>query len=426
MKRRCLTVLLITVALLCGEAYHGGGLAEAGTKVTAITLYRGAASYLKVPGNAKKKAGTKYRYKSSVSKIVSVNKKGKIKAKKAGTAVITMKPKRGKKKVFRCRIRVVDYVAKLAFSSASQVILTRGGKSRIRAEVLPKTAKQRGVTFSSRDEHVAKVSQTGEITAIDEGMTYIDVTSKGKKKNGKKASQPVLVYVNAEPGTAVVPAPVIPSLDDTVIQAPDMTPSPQGTAAPGGTQPPVMTEQPASPGMSEPPAGSPQPSGMPLVPATEKPSEPPVPTVKPPQTLQEYIAAIPAPGPEKLLAARFVVSSQGRVSTLYFLNRSYTGNVSLVIDGVVLQGSGSVSSLMSSLQNEVATVLKGPYYTDADGNSRRIFRIGRGSSSEPWVIQNRRDNTAYSFYAQAVDSVYGTPYSLLVADGDTGAHIVLR
>lgn len=431
MKRQYLTVLLIIMALVCGETYHGGELAKAGQKVAAITLYRGAGSYIKMPGNSKKKAGTKYRYTSSAPKIASVSKKGKVKGKKAGTAVVTMRSKGGKKKIFRCRVRVVDYVAKLAFSSASQIILNRGGKSQIRAEVLPKTAGERGMTFSSRDEHVAKVSRTGEVVAVDEGMTYIDVTSKGKKKNGKKVSKTIIVYVNAEQGTIAAPTPVIPSLDDVVLQAPDVTaapggaPMPTATAEPDATQPPVVTEQ---PGTAEPPSGS----QLPFV--TEKPADPTavppvptvVPTVKPPQTLQEYIAAIPSPGPEKLLAARFLVSSQGRTSTLYFLNKSYVGNVSLVVDGVTLQGAGSVSSLMSRLQTEVATVLEGPYFTDADGNSRRIFRIGRESSSDPWVIQNRRDNTAYSLYVQAEDTIYGTPYSLLIADGDTGEHIVLK
>lgn len=447
MKRRYLTVLLIIMALVCGETYHGGELAKAGQKVAAITLYRGAGSYIKMPGNSKKKAGTKYRYTSSAPKIASVSKKGKVKGKKAGTAVVTMKSKAGKKKVFRCRIRVVDYVAKLAFSSASQIILNRGEKSQIRAEVLPKTAGERGMTFSSRDEHVAKVSQTGEVVAVDEGMTYIDVTSKGKKKNGKKVSKAILVYVNAEQGTIVAPTPVIPSLDDVVIQAPDVTVAPGGppvataTAVPGETQPPVVTEQPGTteqPDMTEQP-GTVPPSASSLPSETEKPEEPTAvptvaptvaptvtPTEKPPQTLADYIAAIPSPGPEKLLAARFLVSSQGKTSTLYFLNKSYVGNVSLVIDGITLQGAGSVNSLMLSLQTEVATVLKGPYYTDADGNSRRIFRIGRESSSDPWMIQNRRDNTAYSFYVRAEDTIYGTPYSLLIADGDTGTHIVLK
>lgn len=194
---------------------------------------------------------------------------------------------------------------------------------------------------------------------------------------------------------------------------------PGETGETGASRPPGET---AEPDTSRPPEKTGRPDITPTPAATEQPPE----TEPPARTLEQYIAEIQPPGPQTLQAASFVVSSQGRISTLYFLNKAYAGKVSLVIDGVLLQGAGSVEDLLTGLQQEVGVVLKGPYYTSEGGSRRRVFRIGRSSSEEPWVIRNRRDNTVYSFYVMAVDTVYGTPYGLIVADGDTSARIAVQ
>lgn len=392
MNRRHILLLFLVAVLLGTELHQGGAPVRADKKMTTVTLYRGKSISLTVPKDSKKKAGSKYRYKCSRPGIVSVSKKGRIKGKKAGTAVVTMRGKGKKGQVFRYRVRVVDYVKDISFSSASQLVLKIGEKSKIRSRILPKTAGEKGVSYHSGDKAVAKVSRTGEVEAVDEGMTYIDVRSRGKKKNGKKVSKKILIYISE--ATENVTKPVMPSLEDLLIWKPAVTQGP-GVSQPATTKKPGETSRPGD-------------------------------TQKPAQTLEEGIAAIPSPSPETLVAANFVVSAQGRISTLYFLNRSYKGNVSLMIDGILLQGDGSVDSLLAKLQKETGVILKGPYYTASDGVSRRVFRIGRESADKPWVIKNRRDGTVYSFYAQALDSVYKTPYGLIVADGDTSSHITLQ
>lgn len=377
MNRRHVIALFLIVVLLGTELCRGGVSVSAGKKPRTVTLYRGKSRFLAVPKDSKKKAGSKYRYTSSRPDIVSVSKKGRIKGKKTGTAVVTMRQQSKKSQVYQYRVRVVDYVKDISLSSASRVVLKVGEKSKICARILPKTSGEKGLTYHSGNEAVVNVSRTGEVTAVDEGMTYIDVKSQGKKKNGKKIKKRILVYVSEV--TEDVPGPVTPSLGDLVIGEPAATGEPPATGEPGTSQ-----------------------------------------------TLEEKIAAIPSPASDTLVAANFVVSAQGRISTLYFLNRSYKGNVSLKIDGVLLQGAGSVDSLLTKLQNEVVVIFKGPYFTDSDGKSRPVFRIGRDSDKEPWVIKNRRDNTTYSFYAQVSDTVYKTPYGLIVADGDTSSHITLQ
>lgn len=411
--RRCMAVLLFTV-LICGELCPVSGRAETVKNAGQITMYRGRSMYLKIPGK-KKRAGSIYRYRCSRPKVISVSKKGRIKAKKTGTAVVEMRRKgKGRARV-RTRIRVVDYVKKVSVNSASQIVMKAGEEAQIRAEALPHTAGNRGLTYHSENEAVAKVSKAGRITGIDEGLVYIGVRSSGKNKKGRTVGTKILVSVS--PDTVQIPAPVFPALTDTVLKSSVATATPPATPLPDTQQTPVVNMSP-----------SPDPTNMPF--STALPSVTALPslmaTQKPPQTLSEYIAAIPSPSDQTLVAAQFVTASGGRLSTLYFLNPSFTGTVSLVVDGIPFESAGSVASMMRRLQDEAGVFLQGPYYTDQNGNSRRVFRIGRGDCTEPWVIQNRRDGTEYALYALAEDTRYHSPYGVIVADGDTSSRIVLR
>lgn len=429
--RRYIAVLLFTI-LICGEVCPDSGMVKAVKASGQITLYRGKSIYLKIPGK-KKRAGRSYRYKSSRPSVISVSKKGRVKAKKAGTAVVTMRRKGKAKTGFRTRIRVVDYVKKVSVNTATQIVMKAGEEVRIRAEVLPRTAGNRGLTYQSENEAVAKVSKAGRIMAIDEGMVYIGVTSRGKDKKGRTVGTKILVSVSSD--APQVSAPVFPSPQDTVLQSSIVTEMPTNPASPSPTEMPSETASPdtqQSPVVTKSPVSDPTVSNEPLNTAmpskTSMPSETALPaaTQKPPQTLSEYVAAIPSPSAQTLVAARFVTASGGRLSTLYFLNPSFTGTVSLVVDGIPLQSSGSVASMMKRLQDEAGVFLQGPSYTDKNGNSRRVFRIGRNDSTEPWVIQNRRDGTEYSLYALAVDTRYHSPYGVIVADGDTSLQIIVQ
>lgn len=414
-----MAVLLFTV-LICGELCPVSGRAETVKNAGQITMYRGRSMYLKIPGK-KKRAGSIYRYRCSRPGVISVSKKGRIKAKKTGTAVVEMRRKgKGRARV-RTRIRVVDYVKKVSVNTASQIVMKAGEEAQIRAEVLPHTAGNRGLAYHSENEAVAKVSKAGRITAVDEGLVYIGVRSSGKNKKGKTVGTKILVGVSPE--AVQVPAPVFPSLTDTVLQSSVVTTVPPATPPPDTWQMPVVNMSP-----SPDPTNMPWKTASPL--ASEAPSQTALPslmaTQKPPQTLSEYIAAIPSPSDQTLVAAQFVTASGGRLSTLYFLNPSFTGTVSLVVDGIPFESAGSVASMMRRLQDEAGVFLQGPYYTDQNGNSRRVFRIGRGDRTEPWVIQNRRDGTEYALYALAEDTTYHSLYGVIVADGDTSSRIVLR
>lgn len=379
MKKRYL-MILCTIAVLFAWGSCQSDKAYAKNRCE-IFLYLGKSMNLKMPDQSTKKAGKKFRYQVSKKGIVTVSKSGRVFAKKAGTTVITMTKKGKEKKVVKCKVRVISYVRKISLTSASHVVLKAGETSKIRANVVPKTA-DGTLTYKSLDEAIVKVNKAGKISAVDAGLTYIDVITKGKTQKGKKLKKRVLVYVSDK--TVELPKPVIPEKTDLVLK--DNT----------------VVEN--------------NPDEVPV----------PAPTSKPTQTLEQAIAAIPTPDARTLLAASFVITSGEKTSTIYFLNRAYEGDVSLSVDGVLLQGSGKVTSLLARLESEVAVLLQGPFFTDSEGTSRRVFRIGRDQETDPWVIQNRQAATRYSLSAYANDTFYGTPYGLIVADGDTLTKIQLK
>ena len=79
----------------------------------------------------------------------------------------------------------------------SEVTLEVGATTKLKASVLPATATSKTVTWRSLDESVAKVSSSGEVTAVKEGRTTVEATA----LNGKAGSCTVTVAAKAPPVT---------------------------------------------------------------------------------------------------------------------------------------------------------------------------------------------------------------------------------
>lgn len=124
------------------------------------------------------KAKTTYRWKSSAPKIVSVNKKGRIKAKKKGKATITVMSANGKKAT--CRITVKKAPKKIAFRKKS-LTLKKGKSTTLKVKLLAGTA-SRKLSFSSSKRSVASVNAKGRVTAKKAGTAKITVKTYNKKK----------------------------------------------------------------------------------------------------------------------------------------------------------------------------------------------------------------------------------------------------
>ena len=118
-------------------------------------------------------------YKSSNTAVATVNAKGVIKAKKAGTAVITASTYNGL--VATCKITVKKAPAKITLSKKSLKI--KKGKTKRLTYKIPAGSYTSKVTFTSSNKKVATVNQQGYVTAKKKGKCKITV----KTHNGKKA-----------------------------------------------------------------------------------------------------------------------------------------------------------------------------------------------------------------------------------------------
>lgn len=148
---------------------------------TKLTLAKGKSFQLRATlKNAVK--GKKLKWKSSNSKVVSVSKSGKIKARKAGkSATITVTSANGTKAL--CKVKVPKKAIKSTKVklNRSKATLKVGKTLKLKATIAPKKSTD-NVTFSSSRKKVATVSSRGVVTAKKKGTAKITVkTTSGKK-----------------------------------------------------------------------------------------------------------------------------------------------------------------------------------------------------------------------------------------------------
>lgn len=134
----------------------------------------------------------KLTWSSSNKKVVTVDKNGKIKGVKTGTATITVKTASGKKAT--CKVTVVKNSKKASkITLSSKTLSLSKGKYRQLNASLSKGATDT-VTWSSSNKKVATVDKNGVITALKKGTATITAKTSG----GKKATCKVTVTVPAD------------------------------------------------------------------------------------------------------------------------------------------------------------------------------------------------------------------------------------
>lgn len=114
-------------------------------------------------------SGKSPTWKSSDSKIASVNTYGKIIAKKAGTATITAKISQGEAS---CKLTVRKTDISLSQSSIS---LECDGSIKLTAT----TSNQSDITFKSNKRSIATIDEYGNITAVKPGKAIITASADG-------------------------------------------------------------------------------------------------------------------------------------------------------------------------------------------------------------------------------------------------------
>lgn len=131
----------------------------------------------KYPANDKVKS-----YKSSNTKVAVVNKKGKVTAKKAGKATITITMKSGAKAKYTVKVQKGKVVTKSLKLNKKSCTLKKGKSFTLTAARNPLTATEK-ITYKTSNKKVAVVNSKGKITAKKKGKATITV----KTSNGKKA-----------------------------------------------------------------------------------------------------------------------------------------------------------------------------------------------------------------------------------------------
>ena len=111
-------------------------------------------------------------WKSSKPKVVSVNKKGKLTAKKKGSAKITITTASGLKKTFTVKVQNGEVKAKSVKVASKKVRLSKKKKFSLAPTVTPITTLQK-LSFTSSNKKVATVNKKGVITAKAKGKATI-------------------------------------------------------------------------------------------------------------------------------------------------------------------------------------------------------------------------------------------------------------
>lgn len=121
-------------------------------------------------------------WSSSDKNIATVDANGKITAKSAGTATITLKTANGKTAKCKVTVKNPTVAASSVKLSKTSLTLTKGNKQTIKATVNPNNTTNKTVKWSTSNSKVATVSSTGKITAKGAGTATITVTTANNKK----------------------------------------------------------------------------------------------------------------------------------------------------------------------------------------------------------------------------------------------------
>lgn len=196
---------------------------------SALTLQKGKSVTLGwniAPSNASNK---KVKFSSSNKKVATVNSKGKISAKKTGTAKITVKSADGcAKATVKVTVKKkITAVTKVSLNKTS-LSLEKGKSSTLKAAVSPKKATSKKVYWVSSNVNVATVSKSGKVTAKANGTAKI--TAYATDNSGKKGTCKVKVTAPTPAPTPEPPTPEPPTPEPPTPEPPTPEPpSPEKT-----------------------------------------------------------------------------------------------------------------------------------------------------------------------------------------------------
>ena len=201
-------------------------------KASNKNVYVGSSAKL----NVKATKGAKLTYRTSNKGIVTVNSKGNIKGRKAGTAKITVTASKAKRKSVKkvITVKVVKQNQKITASNVS--VYCKKGRS------LGAKAKT-GLTYKSSNSAVVSVNSKGYIVGKKVGTAKIYITAKASGTY-KKATKTVVVKVIKQTSTPAVKPTTTPKPTAKPTATPKPTAVPKPTATPMPTATPTATPTP--------------------------------------------------------------------------------------------------------------------------------------------------------------------------------------
>lgn len=247
MLKKKITKGIAVVTLSLGLVFSGTSatVAPIGTTVTVEAasknmsvkasnknVYVGSSAKL----NVKATKGAKLSYKTSNKKIATIDHKGNIKGRKAGTAKITITAKKSKYKTVKktITVKVVKRNQKITASNVS-VHYKKGRYLGAKAKT--------GLTYKSSNRAVVSVNSKGYIVGKKVGTAKIYITAKASGTY-KKATKTVVVKVIKQTSTPAVKPTTTPKPTAKPTATPKPTAVPKPTATPMPTATPTATPTP--------------------------------------------------------------------------------------------------------------------------------------------------------------------------------------
>lgn len=249
MLKKKITKGIAVVTLSLGLVFSGTSatVAPIGTTVTVEAasknmsvkasnknVYVGSSAKL----NVKATKGAKLSYKTSNKKIATIDNKGNIKGRKAGTAKITITAKKSKYKTVKktITVKVVKRNQKITASNVS-VHYKKGRYLGAKAKT--------GLTYKSSNRAVVSVNSKGYIVGKKVGTAKIYITAK-ESGTYKKATKTVVVKVVKQASTPVVKPTATPKPTAKPTATPKPTTAPKPTVTPKPTATPMPTATPTA------------------------------------------------------------------------------------------------------------------------------------------------------------------------------------
>lgn len=176
-----ITAIKHGTAIITAKANNVTATCKVVVKATSLKLNRSEAVIYIVKKNTvqMKHTTTGYSktisYTSSNSKVATVNRTGKVTAKKAGSATITI---RANGRTAKCKIIVKNPTLTV---TKSKVTIRRKSKTALKVKATPSNK----VTFTSSNSKIATVSKSGVVTGIRTGTATIKIKCNGIVKSVK-------------------------------------------------------------------------------------------------------------------------------------------------------------------------------------------------------------------------------------------------